>query len=151
MVRELETPCIVMTHPIAATGYGMRKFHGKWMLAHRVAFFEANGHWPNICRHRCDNRPCVNPEHLEDGTRADNVRDMMERGGHRRTSTPGERCGKSKLNDEAVKCTRWLAAHGTSHKRIARAHGIVPSNVTSIVKRRTWKHLPEQDYERNPQ
>lgn len=31
-------------------------------------------------RHRCDNRLCCNPSHLQIGTRTDNVIDMYERG-----------------------------------------------------------------------
>jgi hypothetical protein len=29
--------------------------------------------------HTCDYRPCVNPNHIYEGTRADNARDMVER------------------------------------------------------------------------
>ena len=32
-----------------------------------------------IVRHRCHNRLCVNPRHLELGDRADNLRDERER------------------------------------------------------------------------
>lgn len=48
--------------------------------AHRVSFFLANGYWPNVTRHICDNRPCVNPAHLLDGDTRLNARDMVERG-----------------------------------------------------------------------
>lgn len=47
---------------------------------HRLAFYEANGYMPNVCRHKCDNPRCINPEHLEDGTHADNARDKVLRG-----------------------------------------------------------------------
>lgn len=49
---------------------------------HRVSWALANGEWPEglVVRHKCDNPPCINPEHLEIGTHADNARDRQERG-----------------------------------------------------------------------
>lgn len=51
-----------------------------------------------IIRHKCDNRLCINPEHLEIGTMLDNAKDRGERG---RTAT-SMRNGKCKLTDEEV-------------------------------------------------
>lgn len=72
--------CIEWTKGTDAKGYGVQRYRGKFQRSHRVAFFEAHGYWPNICRHTCDNPPCINPEHLLDGTRGDNIRDAVERG-----------------------------------------------------------------------
>lgn len=48
--------------------------------AHRVAFYLTHGAWPHIARHLCDNKICVNPAHILDGSVKDNVRDAVERG-----------------------------------------------------------------------
>lgn len=52
--------------------------------AHRVMYEHVTGETIGDLqlRHKCDNPPCVNPDHLIPGTAADNVQDMVERGRH---------------------------------------------------------------------
>jgi len=63
-------------------GYGQVYINGKHRAAHRLAFFLANYYYPPVVRHKCDNRTCVNPHHLEGGTQTENMRDVLERGRH---------------------------------------------------------------------
>ena len=71
--------CIEWDGPRTQKGYGWVRRH---VYAHRDAWAKAHGPIPKglEVRHKCDNPPCINIEHLEIGTRADNMRDMMERG-----------------------------------------------------------------------
>ena len=74
--------CLVWTGVRYAEGYGRIKYKRKPIRANRYAWERVNGPIPDglVVRHKCDNPPCVNVDHLELGTRRDNVNDMIERG-----------------------------------------------------------------------
>lgn len=63
-------------------GYGQFYAHGKHRAVHRFAHYITTLEWPPVVRHKCDNRRCCNPHHLEGGTQQDNMRDVVERGRH---------------------------------------------------------------------
>lgn len=72
--------CIEWTKGRSGKGYGVLRHAGRIVYAHRLAFFNHYGYWPEVVRHTCDNPPCVNPDHLLPGSSKDNTRDMVERG-----------------------------------------------------------------------
>lgn len=62
-------------------GYGCIKIEGRVYDAHRIVWLLEHGTLPNKwVLHKCNNRLCVNPEHLYDGSPKDNYWDMRENG-----------------------------------------------------------------------
>lgn len=64
------------------SGYGRKSVKGKLVYVHRMVWEEENGPIPEGIHvlHKCDNKPCILPEHLFLGTLADNNRDRSLKG-----------------------------------------------------------------------
>ncbi len=121
-----------------SSGYGNFSIDGKrGCNAHRAAFFLTQGFWPNVCRHKCDNRICVNPAHLEDGTIADNHRDMISRG--RAVHAFGEDASRARLTEADVIRIRTERRFDVEW---AREFGVSAGAVNAARRRVSWKHLP---------
>jgi hypothetical protein len=65
----------------ALNSYGWFQYKYETGGAHQKVFELYKGEIPEgkIIRHKCDTPKCVNPDHLEIGTKKDNRRDFMER------------------------------------------------------------------------
>lgn len=63
-------------------GYRGASYRGIGITAHRLSWFLHYGKIPRgkIVMHKCDNPPCINPDHLKLGTRAQNNKDMKAKG-----------------------------------------------------------------------
>lgn len=91
-----------------------------------------------VLRHTCDNRLCVNPQHLVPGTQRENVHDMIGRG----RKPLGERCPQAKLTETKVREIRRRAAAGESFAAIARDFEVGRSQIGRICKGERWAHVP---------
>ena len=79
--------CHEWTGPIYSDGYGRMKVTrngvSRLLKVHRLAAFFYLGFDIDsdlYILHHCDNRRCINPDHLFIGTQADNVADMRAKG-----------------------------------------------------------------------
>lgn len=105
--------------------------------AHRKAYEMTYGAIPEgmqVC-HKCDTRPCVNPEHLFLGTNQDNVDDRNRKGRQAR----GERHSSSRLTEAMV-----LEIRGSSESAASwsRRTGISVGSIKKARRGETWGHVP---------
>jgi hypothetical protein len=122
--------------------YGVGVFFGKThFLAHRMSWILHFGPIPDgllVC-HRCDNPPCVNPQHFFLGDDAANSADRKRKG--RGRPAYGERSGTAKLVAANVIEIRRRRASGESTASIGRDFGVTNSMVSHICTRRAWRHI----------
>lgn len=119
-----------------SAGYGI--FSRK--RAHRVAYERVNGPIPPqingsraVIRHRCDNPLCVNPDHLEIGTQADNMADMAKRNRAR----SGQAHHNARITAEQAMEIVAAVEAGERVVDVAARFGITPGLVSSLRYGRT--------------
>lgn len=131
--------CIEWTASLNSYGYGQLYMNHKHYKAHRVSYELYKGVIPNgaCVLHHCDNRKCVNPEHLFLGNRTDNHCDAMSKGRH----TRGESHGKARLTENQVLKIRELCSLKKPMGEIATMYGVTLANVSAIHRRKSWTHI----------
>lgn len=134
-------------------GYGAITYNGKCEGAHRVAYVLNKGEIPEgaYIRHSCDNKWCVNPDHLLAGTPQDNMDDKVSRGRQskglkhsislkssekkRLSIKYGESHAGAKVSDAQVLEIAQMAANGETQRAIAAKFGLTQSGVHVVLKR----------------
>lgn len=120
-------------------GYGAVRWDGITKYTHRVSWEITNGEIPDdmIVCHRCDNPPCVRPDHLFLGTDKDNYDDMVAKGRRVVRVLSGEESASAKLSNAQVETIREeYRAGGTSTPKLGRKYGISQTHAYDIVNRK---------------
>jgi len=134
--KKTETGCWLYRGTINSNGYGRLRVGRKNIYAHVFSYQRTNGVIPKgmVVRHKCRNRNCVNPEHLEIGTIRDNNQDKWRDG----TVLRGEQVGSSKLTESAV---RDILSSSFSADHFAAKYNVKVRNIYCVRARVTWKHV----------
>lgn len=140
----MSDPCFELTCCRNKAGYAVLRLDGQLVRAHRLSYAAANCVSLSSIegleiRHKCDNRACVNPNHLEPGTHADNMHDMMQRGRGRQPK--GENNAKAVLKESDIRTIRQLLGNGVPHREIAAKFNVNRSQISRISTGQRWIHV----------
>lgn len=124
------------SHGCDSNGYPMVTIKGKCDRIYRHVFNLFNGlSKGDVVRHICDNRLCINPQHLKKGTHQLNVQDRVTRN----RSAKGINHGRTKLTEEQVISIK--ADNKTPKMHLAKKYGVDPKVIRDIKNGVTWKHI----------
>lgn len=142
--HDEKTGCVLYTGATTGGGYGLftlKLVYSVYFMqtAHVTAWCVEHGAPPDGLHvlHRCDNRKCINTDHLWLGTNTENIADKMSKGRHPR----GSQFRHAKLTEAKVAALLQERATGSSAPALAKKYGVTLENIMSIVKGKTWKHV----------
>lgn len=131
-----DTGCWNWSGVLHKQGYGMIRSGRTHHLTHRASYKVFKGEIPEglfVC-HRCDNRKCVNPDHLFLGTVQDNQQDMKSKD----RSMFGEKSSAAKLKESDVLQILSLRG-GMTQRAIAKMFNVSPALICMILKGAVWQ------------
>jgi len=135
---------VVISHKPGKNGYIVICRNGKPnQYLHRAVCEEARGRCPKgkEVLHSCDNRACINKDHLSYGTRKQNAKGAMERNRLHTGDNPGvqgENHGLSKLTNSQV---LNIVSMPGKQRVIAAQFGVSQRLVSLIKRREIWRHI----------
>lgn len=137
--------CHIWTGAIQRHGYGAFRVGPQKIDAHVVAWRTANSGKPvpvgQLVRHKCNNRQCVNPDHLHLGTHSDNMKDAVKNGGNE-IRPRGEEHPNAVLSEPLVRAIRWMSeSHNIGPAEIGRMIGVDRSTVAKVIRGNSWVHV----------
>lgn len=136
--------CWPWTGGLSGGGYGALRTPSGSRYAHR---FSLEMHLGRGIRdglfacHKCDNRRCVNPHHLFEGTALENTRDAAAKGRLWWSGAKGERNRAAKLSASQVLEILRRTEAGEKSGDLAREFGVKRWTIKGIRQGRVWGHV----------
>lgn len=127
--------CWVWKKAICSKGYGAIQIGvGVIGKAHRVSWELFRGQIPDgaFVLHKCDVRPCCNPDHLFIGTHDDNMRDMVSKS----RAAGGSRNRNAKLSVGQV---NLALSDGRPATVVSQEMGVHPETIRRVRRKESWK------------
>ena len=138
--------CWVWTASCFEDGYGVFN-HRNGKRAHRASWELHFGPIPDgmmVC-HRCDNPPCVRPDHLFLGSGEENVADRVAKYRTSRGLRHALIASGRKLSIEDVTGIKRDLAGGIPQKEIATRLGVVQQTISKIARGERWAHVSNSE------
>ena len=135
--EDLNECAICFSHSKDNDGYPLITRVGKQWRMNRFIYHFLKEPIPEglVVRHTCDNKGCINPEHLILGTAKDNAQDREERGG----SSKGEGNGRATLTNKQV--IEIYKDRKTPRSVLAKKYNTGLGGVYNIHKKTQWKSV----------
>lgn len=127
------TGCWEWRLKVRPNGYARVTYLGKSMYAHRLSFEAFNGYIDpkkDIC-HSCDNRKCVNPNHLFQGARKDNMQDAVSKN----RQAKGLMLPQTKIHGKILDEVLSMAKDGVKYQYIANKFNVTKSCIGYIARK----------------
>lgn len=122
-------------------GYGKFNIGSKTTKAHRFSWKVSNGSFNNLwVLHKCDNRLCVNPNHLFLGDHEDNIKDMVKK----ERQEKGKEHHNSKLTEDDILEIRKIYVKGSRTLgtiALGNKFGVDSSVISRIINKKRWNHI----------